>query len=415
MPPVADFLCRAGPSIPAGVRRGAFIVFEGVDRCGKSTQSKRLVDHLNSHGVDAELWRFPDRQTAIGKMINSYLTSQSEIDDAGVHLLFSANRWEKRDAMLRKLQAGTTLVVDRYSHSGVAFTAAKKVPGLDLDWCKAPEFGLPAPDLVFFLQLSVEAAAARGGYGEERYEKEAFQEEVLRQFLSLRDPTWQVIDASASIEDIESKVQTHATEAISHAAAAQVHAIGGSPRASGAIADPTANTIRRFGWISFWSQLSLSIVSAVILWFAMTNNNGSPSISVYFTLFGCVTSFFSTFLAYGLTRVARRVLDGGKELKAGNVATSLLASTRLNLWGIGGTLVGLQASVGGLLGKTLISATSNPYAAGQQVARSSPAALDIFSVQASTNTILAHFVSIVFATWLLRILNKRSPAASPVP
>lgn len=46
--------------------------------------------------MNAELWRFPDRTTAIGKMINSYLTSQSEIDDAAVHLLFSANRWEKR-------------------------------------------------------------------------------------------------------------------------------------------------------------------------------------------------------------------------------------------------------------------------------------------------------------------------------
>ena len=46
--------------------------------------------------VQTELWRFPDRTTAIGKMINSYLTSQSEIDDAAVHLLFSANRWEKR-------------------------------------------------------------------------------------------------------------------------------------------------------------------------------------------------------------------------------------------------------------------------------------------------------------------------------
>ena len=52
--------------------------------------------------MDAELWRFPDRTTAIGKMINSYLTSQSEIDDAAVHLLFSANRWEKRCGPPRK-------------------------------------------------------------------------------------------------------------------------------------------------------------------------------------------------------------------------------------------------------------------------------------------------------------------------
>ena len=35
------------------------------------------------------------------------------------------------------LRAGTTLVVDRYAYSGVAFTAAKALPGLDLEWCKA--------------------------------------------------------------------------------------------------------------------------------------------------------------------------------------------------------------------------------------------------------------------------------------
>lgn len=42
------------------------------------------------------------------------------------------------------------------------------------------EVGLPAPDAVFFLRLSIEAAAKRGGYGLERYEEEKFQQEVSR-------------------------------------------------------------------------------------------------------------------------------------------------------------------------------------------------------------------------------------------
>lgn len=79
------------------------------------------------------------------------------------------------EELLRKLAAGTTLVVDRYAYSGVAFTAAKGLPGLDRAWCMAPDAGLPAPDAVFFLSLTVEQAAARGGYGEERYEKADFQ------------------------------------------------------------------------------------------------------------------------------------------------------------------------------------------------------------------------------------------------
>ena len=38
--------------------------------------------------------------------------------------------------MLAALSAGQTLVVDRYAYSGAAFTAAKGIPGLDLEWCK---------------------------------------------------------------------------------------------------------------------------------------------------------------------------------------------------------------------------------------------------------------------------------------
>jgi thymidylate kinase len=46
--------------------------------------------------VQTEMWRFPDRTTEIGQMINSYLGSEKNVDDAAIHLLFSANRWEKR-------------------------------------------------------------------------------------------------------------------------------------------------------------------------------------------------------------------------------------------------------------------------------------------------------------------------------
>lgn len=137
--------------------RGAFILFEGVDRCGKTTQSTRLVEALKAAGVEAELWRYPDRTTAMGQMINAYLQSKCEMDDGAIHLLFSANRWEKRAAMEEKLKSGVTLVVDRYSYSGVAFTAAKKTEGLDLEWCKAPERGLLRPDAVLYLNMPIEA------------------------------------------------------------------------------------------------------------------------------------------------------------------------------------------------------------------------------------------------------------------
>ncbi|OWK05065.1 DTYMK [Cervus elaphus hippelaphus] len=75
-------------------RRGALIVLEGVDRAGKSTQSRKLVDALCAEGHRAELLRFPERSTEIGKLLSSYLEKKSEVEDHSVHLLFSANRWE---------------------------------------------------------------------------------------------------------------------------------------------------------------------------------------------------------------------------------------------------------------------------------------------------------------------------------
>ncbi|XP_057787189.1 thymidylate kinase [Salvia miltiorrhiza] len=191
--------------------RGALIVLEGLDRCGKTSQCSRLLSSLEKSGHAVESWRFPDRNTGVGQMISSYLTNDSHLDDRAIHLLFSANRWEKRSLMESKLRSGTTLIVDRYSFSGVAFSSAK---GLDIEWCKAPEIGLLAPDLVVYLEISPEQAAERGGYGGERYEKLEFQKRVAESYKTLRDATWKIIDASLPIEDIEKQLREIVMECV---------------------------------------------------------------------------------------------------------------------------------------------------------------------------------------------------------
>ncbi|KAF9194714.1 hypothetical protein BGZ51_007941 [Haplosporangium sp. Z 767] len=176
--------------------RGRFILLEGCDRAGKSTQCTMLVDALKEKGHSVELCKFPDRTTTIGQMIHAYLTNARELDDRAIHLLFSANRWEAMHAMKRKLNAGIHLVVDRYAYSGVAFSTAK---GLDLTWCKNPDRGLIRPDITFFLDLPTSEAEKRGGFGDERYEKRELQENVREVFLKLKDKEWVMIDAKKSI------------------------------------------------------------------------------------------------------------------------------------------------------------------------------------------------------------------------
>ena len=84
------------------------------------------------------------------------------------------------------LNAGTTVICDRYAFSGIAFSASKVTtdgdPLLSFEWCKSPDIGLPAPDLVLFLDITPGKAKERGGYGEERYEKEEMQKRVRKIF-----------------------------------------------------------------------------------------------------------------------------------------------------------------------------------------------------------------------------------------
>uniref|UniRef100_A0A1A7X5X5 Thymidylate kinase n=1 Tax=Iconisemion striatum TaxID=60296 RepID=A0A1A7X5X5_9TELE len=199
-------------------KRGALIVLEGVDRAGKTTQCKKLVQALQVSGRPAEMMRFPDRTTTIGQLISAYLEKKSDLEDHTVHLLFSANRWELVPLMKKKLDQGITLVVDRYAFSGVAFTSAK--PGFCMDWCMKPDVGLPKPDLVMFLQLSPAEAALRGQFGNERYETSVFQKSVQQKFEQLmKDPSvnWKVIDASQNVEDVHDDIRNHSLNVINAA------------------------------------------------------------------------------------------------------------------------------------------------------------------------------------------------------
>jgi thymidylate kinase len=94
------------------VGRGAFILFEGVDRCGKTTQVGLLNDNL-AKSKRVEQIRFPERKSAVGQLIDSYLQSNSNLNDQSIHLLFSANRWEQADSIEAKLAGGCSLVSNK--------------------------------------------------------------------------------------------------------------------------------------------------------------------------------------------------------------------------------------------------------------------------------------------------------------
>ncbi|EEQ39361.1 hypothetical protein CLUG_03489 [Clavispora lusitaniae ATCC 42720] len=186
--------------------RGRLILIEGLDRSGKSTQAENLASAL-----DAQLYKFPDRSTPVGKLINEYLVNSSfDLSDEAAHLLFSANRWEVAHEMEATLLRGQNIVLDRYIYSGIAYSLAKSSLN-DYEWLYSPDKGLPKPDLTLFLTIDLEELSRRKGWGDERYEKSAFQAKVKQCFMQILDPekdsSVEIVNVdNLSIEQVKAKL-----------------------------------------------------------------------------------------------------------------------------------------------------------------------------------------------------------------
>lgn len=179
-------------------KRGKFIVFEGCDHSGKTTQA-RLLHESNFLAPSIQI-AFPDRTTPIGIIISNYLQKKVDLPDEAVHLLFTANRWEWAKKINDQLSQGISVITDRYYYSGAAYDIVK---GLSKDWCLAPEQGLPVPDAVIFLDMDPKLLQLRGNdFGNERYEKVELQEKVRNAFLSLKQENWFILDASKPLEKV---------------------------------------------------------------------------------------------------------------------------------------------------------------------------------------------------------------------
>ncbi|KAL0237051.1 hypothetical protein PCE1_000448 [Barthelona sp. PCE] len=154
------------------MKRGAFIVVEGLDRVGKSSQCINLVQYLNEHGVTTVGKKFPDRTTETGIRIDRYLRKIEDMSDEEIHRLYADNRKEVNDEFFELLESGKTIVCDRYAMSGSAYTCAK---GYELDWAMEYDAGIIKPDLIIYLtgdrELLVERLAATAAEALERYEQ----------------------------------------------------------------------------------------------------------------------------------------------------------------------------------------------------------------------------------------------------
>lgn len=149
-----------------------FVVLDGIDGCGKSTQAARLVERLGREGIAAEHLREPG-STAVGEAIRALLLSREHRPSAAVEaLLFAAARRQLLEELVTPaLAAGRAVVCERFHPSTFAYQAV--AGGLDEGavaellerWA-----GEPAPDLVVLLDVPLAVAAARRGDSGDRIE-----------------------------------------------------------------------------------------------------------------------------------------------------------------------------------------------------------------------------------------------------
>ncbi|MEM8524370.1 MAG: dTMP kinase [Bacteroidota bacterium] len=143
--------------------RGKFIVFEGIDGSGKTTQINRLVEYLEAKGTSVHATKEPTDRP-IGKMIRQVLNKELKMSEKTMAALFLADRLDhiqnEEDGMLNLIKQGTTVVSDRYYLSSYAYHSAH-VP---LDWVIAANAEcakLLRPDLIFFLNIKPKVSLAR--------------------------------------------------------------------------------------------------------------------------------------------------------------------------------------------------------------------------------------------------------------
>jgi dTMP kinase len=210
--------------------RGRFIVLEGLDGAGTTTQAERLASALRAEGHTVLTTREPS-DGPIGTLIRQALTGRLVLPGGAgplasetLALLYAADRTDHLKArVLPALEAGQIVLSDRYVLSSLAYQGAS----LSMAWVEAANAYAVPPDLTLFVHVSPAVAAqrraARGG-AKELFEEDALQRRIARQYEG-------AIRRRESQETIVRIDGEQPVEAVTEAALAKIHAVLGRKRA----------------------------------------------------------------------------------------------------------------------------------------------------------------------------------------
>lgn len=199
-----------------------FIVIEGLDGAGKSTQVQRIQHYLTNKGLQWEYIHFPRFTTPYyGEMIARFLRGElgsiESVDPYIVAMLYAGDRLDAADQIRRWLQQGRVVIIDRYVLSNIAYQCAK----LDSDkkltlkqWILGLEYDhnrIPKPDLTLFLDVPFQftmRSLTQARQGDDRnylngkqdiHEASLELQYAVRQmYISHCEPSYKIIDCGTT-------------------------------------------------------------------------------------------------------------------------------------------------------------------------------------------------------------------------
>ncbi|MDP7034557.1 MAG: dTMP kinase [Planctomycetota bacterium] len=212
------------------VKRGTgfFVVFEGLDGSGTTTQSRRLRDHLRRLGGEAVVTAEPSpgpTGSLIRLMLGKRVVSASggeeakSMESSALALLFAADRIDHlQHVVLPRLEDGVDVISDRYVLSSLAYQMEKDRS--NFQWLREVNRRARRPDMTLFLRVPVSVCETRRNL--DRRHRDLFEEpeilervsshyEFCMEALKSEGERLEIIDGTGSVDDVFDEILTRLT------------------------------------------------------------------------------------------------------------------------------------------------------------------------------------------------------------
>ena len=181
---------------------GVLVNLEGIDGCGKSTQSKLLREKLKEEGEKVIILKEPTKRPH-GQKLWDVLHGKRKASNEEILELFVLDRKQHVEEKIQPaLDDGTVVLMDRYYYSSMAYQVAG---GIDVEEIREKHVFAPRPDvvLIFDLPVSVALERVKGHSDADEFEKEEHLEKVREAYLDLgNDLLVRIVDATRTPEEI---------------------------------------------------------------------------------------------------------------------------------------------------------------------------------------------------------------------